>query len=599
MTPLSLSIRELLANTGSFYQIPDYQRPYKWTDKQLERLWDDIVQAFKSDAQEGYFLGPIITTKGEGDSDYSYKDVIDGQQRLTTLAILCCVVKEKYPNINNDRSDEPSAVKGKTIDDAIADGDAKRIRFRMHENDNAQTAFDTCIAKKGAINGLEKKPSPADLKNPNESKHKFINTAFFFIKKLGGLSGDLGALKGKQAVGEFIDFLFNKVRVIRIECPDLISAMKIFQTINSTGIDLTNADLIKSFLLREVAVRHKDNAKVRDDTRKQIAADWGKMESIATPKECGANMEDMLAAYEYYHRAHPRKKSMYEELVEAFKDDDPDKVAAKLKDFMETYKEKIYGLDDEVVYSLRYLPWSIYWKSILFAVLRHRPANEFGQLARALRRFYYAYWIGGKTITRIKVTSFNIIEEVKKKKASVKSIKKVMQERMDEDRIADDARKNLALPDIDDEAWCKPLLLLMEYAATDDSKLSFIEMDNTLHLEHVLPLEYSKEKEWGHISDRVAGKYLRSAGNLTLLSGKKNIVASNASFKEKISVYKGHGRDGKQNQRMTSFQITQKIVAAYDKHNKQWNEESMRDRRRWFLEEAEKILEIGINPKKD
>ena len=590
LTPHALTIKELLTREDAYYQIPDYQRPYKWTDKQLEKLWEDISEASKHKSQENYFLGPIITAVTENDSAKKggpdYKGVIDGQQRLTTLAILCCAVREKYPSINSE-----------DINEAIAHGKDERIRFLTHKR--AQTDFETHVTDRGAFDKLEK-PKKSALKT-DEPKHKFVNSALFFIKKLDELK--------KERAEKFINFLFNKVEVIRIDCLSLTSAMKIFQVINSTGIDLTNSDLVKSLLLREVVRRHEGDKSVLDSKREQFADDWKSMEKDA--EACASNMNDMLSVYEYCTLARPSGKGMYEkltaffdekdhskiadELKNLFGEQDPNEISKKLKNFFGVCREKIYEKEDTLLYSFRYLPWSMLWKSVILAVIQNRP-NDLPALAEALRRFYYTYWIGGKTLSWVKPTSFDIIEMAKDKTNSIEDIKKVMQRQMKDDKIAAVAQKNLASSDIAGDPWCKPLLLLMEYAVADDSKLSFIEMDNKLHLEHVLPVEYKGKEGWEHIHKKTATKYLHSAGNLTLLSGKKNIAASNFSFEKKIGVYEGYGRDGKQNQRMTAFQITQKIITDY---GKQWNEDSMRDRRQWFLKEAENILEIGINSEKD
>ena len=593
LTPHALTIRELLTNADSYYQIPDYQRPYKWTNRQLDKLWEDILEASNRTPQENYFLGPIITAKAE-DGSSDYKDVIDGQQRLTTLAILCCAVREKYPSINSGCT-ENRAVTKRVISDAIAYGEAERIRFRTHEG--AQSDFDTHVAKEGVIGGLEP-PKKSDLKT-DESKHKFINSALFLSKKLAELE--------EERAGKFINFLFNKVEVIRIDCLSLTAAMKIFQVINSTGIDLTDSDLVKSLLLREVAHRHKGDRSALDGKRRQFLADWGRMEKHAG--ECDSNMKEMLSVYEYYALARPSGKGMYEkltaffgeqdpnkiakELKHLFGEQDPNKIAGKLKNFFRDCEEKIYKEENKLLHSFRYLPWSMLWKSVILAVILHRP-NDFTALAEALRRFYYTYWIGNATLTQVKPLSFAIIKMVKEGK-SVKSITGAMQEKMDKDKIADEARSNLASNSIANEKWCKPLLLLLEYKATNDKR--FIPLDKDLHLEHVLPVKHSGETEWRHISEQVAGKYLQSAGNLALLSGRQNIIASNDSFDRKIRVYKG----GEGDEGMTALAITRKIVDDYDhgRYNKQWDKNSMRARRRWFLEEAEKILKIGIDPDSD
>src|SRR5664280_1499964 len=96
--PLSLTINQLFCNADAFYQIPQYQRPYKWEEEQIEKLWDDIYTAFENE-DSNYFLGSIITAK-DSFSSSKYLDVVDGQQRLTTLMILFCSIRDIYPSIN-------------------------------------------------------------------------------------------------------------------------------------------------------------------------------------------------------------------------------------------------------------------------------------------------------------------------------------------------------------------------------------------------------------------------------------------------------------------------------------------------------------------
>ena len=73
------------------FEIPLYQRPYAWTMEQVDELQDDLLSAMDRDAQSPYFLGSIVLIKNEGDSRSA---VVDGQQRLTTLSMLFCVLRE-------------------------------------------------------------------------------------------------------------------------------------------------------------------------------------------------------------------------------------------------------------------------------------------------------------------------------------------------------------------------------------------------------------------------------------------------------------------------------------------------------------------------
>ncbi|MCU7569072.1 hypothetical protein OKE68_09560, partial [Riemerella anatipestifer] len=148
-----------------------------------------------------------------------------------------------------------------------------------------------------------------------------------------------------------------------------------------------------------------------------------------------------------------------------------------------------YNKEDKLLYSFWYIRWNMYWRSILLtALMKEYP--EYRRLQLALRRFYYLYWIAGKTLTQIKQTSFNLIKWVKDG-SPIEEIEDNLNKKLEEDRIVQQALSNLK-EDIYQEYWCKPLLILMEYNNSDNSNPSFIELNQYLHVEHILPKEYSK-----------------------------------------------------------------------------------------------------------
>src|SRR5579859_5417443 len=86
-----------------FFEVPLYQRPYAWTTEQAEELFDDLL-TFAGDNTEliedlnPYFLGSIVLIKGDAPN----AEVVDGQQRLTTLAILLSAIRALVPSIHAD-----------------------------------------------------------------------------------------------------------------------------------------------------------------------------------------------------------------------------------------------------------------------------------------------------------------------------------------------------------------------------------------------------------------------------------------------------------------------------------------------------------------
>lgn len=579
--PLSLSIRELFGNADALYKIPQYQRPYKWEDEQVEKLLEDIFDAFENN-EGNYFLGSIITAKPRDNELSAYVDVVDGQQRLTTLMILFCVIRDLYPAINKGNTEEnPFAVDIDTIASSISlFGKSKRLKLFTHRQH--QTDFESIILN-GNTNDL-KRPYKYQVRTDEEPKFKFINTAVIFRSKLK----ELGATKS----AELINYLFNQVKIIRIECKNREFAIKLFQVLNDRGMDLTAADLIKSYLLEKLYSKYKDDADTSKIKEEQFIADWRDMEQ--TIKTCDINLNELFIIYEYYTLGQNPKKSLYDELQDVFKDLDPNWVIGDIKKFANTYYVHIFEGRDKLLYSFWYIRWNMYWKSILLTSL-HTDYVHYEQLKKELRRFYYLYWLGGKTLSQIKQTSFNLIKWVKDKK-SINDIRKELNDKLIKDNIINIAINNLKSEQIASEVWCKPLLLMMEYNVTDNSKLSFIDLDHDLHLEHILPVKYEKFTEWNHITKDVSAKWLNSAGNLTLLGGAKNIEASNNPFNVKMEVYKGKGKYDNKNDKITAFEITKRILDDYEskKYNQRWKLDSMIDRWKWFFGEIGELLEIDV-----
>lgn len=577
--PLSLSIGELFGNKDALYKIPQYQRPYKWEDEQVDKLWDDIYDAFENN-DDNYFLGSVITAKPRDNEKSAYVDVVDGQQRLTTLMILFCVIRDLYPEINKDKStDNPFAVDLDTITASISHlGKADRLKLYTHSQH--QSDFHDNIIN-GNTSDL-KKPYKYQIRTDEEPKFKFINTAVIFRNKLSEL--------GQEQSEELINYLFNQVKIIRIDCKNREFAIKLFQVLNDRGMDLTAADLIKSFLLEKLYSKYKDDQDTSKIKEERFISDWREMEQ--TIKTCDINLNDLFIIYEYYILGQNPKKSLYDELQDAFSPLDPNEVISDIKKFASTYYKSIYESRNPVIYSFWYIRWNMYWKSILLTAL-HTNYAEFDDLTKGLRRFYYLYWIAGKTLSQIKQTSFNLIKWIKEKK-TMSEINKELQDKLDKDNIVSMAIYSLQSEQIASEMWCKPLLLMMEYNATDESKSVFIDLDHDLHLEHILPVKYEKFTEWKHITKEVSAKWLNSAGNITLLSGAKNIEASNNPFNVKMDVYKGKGKYDNKDEKITAFAITQQIVKDYDnkKYSQQWNIESLTDRWKWFFSEVGQLLNI-------
>jgi len=79
---------------GSFFHIPRFQRPYSWDAENISEFWDDLV----INKGEDYFIGSMVVYK-KAKQQFG---VVDGQQRLTTITILLCVIRDEFKNLGND-----------------------------------------------------------------------------------------------------------------------------------------------------------------------------------------------------------------------------------------------------------------------------------------------------------------------------------------------------------------------------------------------------------------------------------------------------------------------------------------------------------------
>jgi len=579
--PHSLTIKALFGNQDALYQIPRYQRPYSWGDEQIEKLWSDLIEA--QEYEPNYFLGSIITAKPEETSNYL--DIVDGQQRLTTILILLCVCRDLYPNLNQSILDtDPFAIDGNIIKSSIKYNDRfERLRLKTHSNHESD--FQNLVLKEGT-SILNKKPYKKELRVEEAPDCKFRNTSYFFTERLMEL--------GEEQAGIFINYLFNSVKIIRIDCHSVSFAIKLFQVLNDRGLDLSNSDLIKSYLIGRIHKTYELDNELKKQKEDRFMDDWKFCENIAIDTE--ENMNDLFVLYEYSLLGKNPEKSLYDEMVKLFENKDPNDVISNFKEFISHYKNDVYYREDSLMYSFFYLRWSMYWRSIVLTALDSNY-QEYEEFLKVFKRYYYINWIAGNTLTKIKQTSFNIISWLREKK-SIDFIKDQLENSLESDTIRR-ATDNLN-GDIYFEAWCKPLLYMIEYNQQDNPP--FFSMGNkNIHTEHILPRGYAKNSDWEYFNE-IEGieDWIHSGANLTLLSGTKNISASNDGFVKKIKAYDGTGNH-KADDKITSFKMTQQIVNDYNanRFNKEWNVEAINNRWVWFCEEVEKILEIDLTNNKN
>lgn len=219
------------------YHIPVYQRPYAWGKEQSSELFDDLCDFFRSNPDDSYFLGSIVLIKKD---DISYSDVIDGQQRLTTLSILFSVMSYCFKDDNcKTECKDLLQEKGKKISGIPA-------QPRLFLRDKDQKFFNNYIQNVN-LNELLKLGS----ESISESQRHIQENCLTLLKKMKE------SFDNDDGLEEFSKFLLNKCYLVVVSSESQDAAFRIFSVLNSRGLDLQTTDIIKSEVIGKIDIDHQ------------------------------------------------------------------------------------------------------------------------------------------------------------------------------------------------------------------------------------------------------------------------------------------------------------------------------------------------------
>lgn len=206
--------------------IPIYQRVYSWEKEQCEELWDDIIKIGGNDKMDGHFIGSILYVLDGITHSNNALLIIDGQQRLTTITLLLAALR-------NHLSDE---VKRKEIEDhylinSDKDGD-KKFRLILSESDK-----DTLLSL------IDK-----DRRKPSEPSSKIVENFKLFEECIRKNTDKLETIfKGLE-----------KLMIVEIALEKKDDPQLIFESMNSKGIELTQTDLIRNYIVMETEIEKQE-----------------------------------------------------------------------------------------------------------------------------------------------------------------------------------------------------------------------------------------------------------------------------------------------------------------------------------------------------
>ena len=219
------------------FEIPSFQRPYSWTIEQVDDLISDLLNAMQEDHDAPYFLGSIVLIKSDQDAS---SDVVDGQQRLTTLTMLICVLRELLNQKPADELDAFVREKGNFFK-----GTEDRFRLRLRDRD--REFFQTNVQQTGKLN---------DFLQANPEK--FSDTRRQVYENVKRLHERLSNLDDEMRIA-LAAYVTHQCSLVVVSTSDADIAYRVFSVLNARGLDLSPTDVLKADVLGKVPETDKAN----------------------------------------------------------------------------------------------------------------------------------------------------------------------------------------------------------------------------------------------------------------------------------------------------------------------------------------------------
>ena len=559
-----------LFSCQAIYVIPNYQRQYSWVNEQLEELWSDLYESYINTPEECYFLGSIVVV----DDGKGHHELVDGQQRITTLMIMLNVLAKTFPDINKNS-------------DILLKGNLQKIkqliyfdeginRLQLQIDPNYNTSFKKAIINQDNYENF-KYPTQANLKK-DDPEYKFVNTAKFFYDKFN----ELLKSEGQTVLDGFVNFILFKTNIIKTICTNQSFAIKLFLVLNDRGLELSVSDIIKSYILD----KYDSNDRYNENDKATFNYNWKSIEKISNDYEF--TIDDFMVYFEYYKLKSNPKRQVTDELKKIIQSSEVVSLVDEMKSFADNL-EKVYKSTLPVIYSLRYIPWQAYVMTALASAYQvDYPDKE--ELFQSMRRFFYISWISGKTLNGIKQTSFNLIDAIVDKK-TIDEINEMLDKFIYGKRLIRDVYQNLN-DDVYGQNFLKALMLSIEYEIREKTNVGFYKINNSIHIDHILPQQFDKRlDEWKNIDDVALAKtYIHKLGNLALLLGSKNEEALNHGMNVKMNIYQGKDKN---ESGVTAFNTTKTIIDNYNKGDVNWDVSHIVDRQKYLIGLIENMLDIS------
>ena len=546
-----LQLEKIFANEYRF-DIPDYQRPYAWTTEQTAELLDDLLYAMGQgeDSTEAspYFLGSIVIIQNA--SSKPVANVVDGQQRITTLTILLCVLRELAAE--DEKGDIHQFIRETSNRFARVKG-----QFRLNVRERDKKFFQDNIQEIGRLPNLIASP-PAGL---SDGKQRMFENTDYLWKSLSNLD-----VRRRDALMEFL--ILNCYLVV-VSASDQNSAYRIFSVMNDRGLDLSPTDILKAEIIGAMDKKiRSEYADVWVDIEEEIGRD---------------NFRDLFAHIRMIYTKEKARRALNQEFHdnvlnhvngEKFVDDVLTPFANAYETVSRADYESANGAERVNLY-LEHLRWldNFDWipPAMAFFNLYKNDTDSLVRFVRDLERLAYGMFIRRANINERINRYARVLHAIEKGKELFEGAAPLQLNPEEKAEIL----RALEGPVYTIPRVPRPLLLrldslLADTGATYEHKI--------ITVEHVLPQHPKDKSEWinSFPDQEVRDQWTHKLANLVLLSRYKNSQAQNFDFDRKKEKYFQRGG-------VATFALTSQVL-----NEKEWTLEVLHRRQKRLIHSLRK-----------
>ena len=520
------TIKDLFSSKKSDFLIPDYQRPYAWGEIECQTLWDDVFSfafpendytKFNSDEDE-YFLGPIVTFKNEDGK----LEIIDGQQRLTTLMLLLRVFYSKLGNMKDPNSINTKDDIAKCIwkTDEFGNPDLNKLKIDSEVSTDEDKDEFLSILRTGDV-----------LDN---QKSRYAKTYRFFQDKIAEFLNEYASYFAYLPTR-----ILNNCILLPIEAESQDTALRIFSTLNDRGKPLSDTDIFKAQFYKYYSEKG-----MKDGFMKR----WKDLEVICDdifPAPNGSSMDELFTRYMYYERAKQGNKNTTTEALRKFyerdkyvllKNDNTLDNLAKLADFWRRVARQDDSFSERVLrrlFVLNYAPNGMWTYLVSVYFMKYGDENGvldddsfYGFLNRIIG-FIWAYALARPGVNALRSPAYpEMINIVNGIDVEFKDY-----------RFEENAIRNMLNSFVFTNG--RPITKsMLAWWAFEDNDQTLIKLETVLEIEHIYPKKRQENEKALKEKDS-----LESLGNKALLEKSVNIRASDYKFEDKKKYYRGFIND--------------------------------------------------------